>query len=175
MPPCNDEWTKIKFGKIMPRIVAKVSGSIFVGPELCRDEGYLYSAVEYTGEVMKAAFIIGFIRPWMRPYIAWLIPGIRKCKTRKNDLAKVLRPVIDARLEASKQPGYQKPDDMLQWLMDQCEKMGKQPMAERLGHFQTSASFAAIHTTSLVTHNLYGLKRPNLLRLRLTKRTGCAI
>jgi hypothetical protein len=42
MPPCED-WTEVCINQKLVDVVAKVSGRVFVGPELCHDKDYLDS------------------------------------------------------------------------------------------------------------------------------------
>jgi hypothetical protein len=46
LPPCKDFTPVNIYGKLL-RIVAKVSGRIFIGPELCRSEKYIDTASKW--------------------------------------------------------------------------------------------------------------------------------
>jgi hypothetical protein len=48
----------------------------------------------------------------------------------------------------------EKPDDMLQWIMNQQGGKFKEYSTEELARVQLSLSFAAIHTTTLTTTNV---------------------
>ncbi|CCC14927.1 unnamed protein product [Sordaria macrospora k-hell] len=77
-----------------------------------------------------------------------------------------LRPVVDARREKQRK-GEEMDNDMLQWLMDSADQgQGKQhgkwgedtTTTRKLARLQLVISFAAIHTTTLVTtHAVYSL------------------
>ncbi|RDL30469.1 uncharacterized protein BP5553_10347 [Venustampulla echinocandica] len=56
LPDCDKEWIPIKPFHNMLRIVSLVSGRVFVGPELNRNEAYIESTVNYTTSSMMAAF-----------------------------------------------------------------------------------------------------------------------
>ncbi|KAK3401298.1 cytochrome P450 [Sordaria brevicollis] len=148
------------------RIVAKVSGRVFIGPELCHDERYLSAAIGYTVSVMEAQRAVQKMSPWLRPFAAYRLPEVRKLVKWEKDAMGFLQPVVDARREKQRR-GEEMEKDMLQWLMDsadqgqgrQHEKWGADTTTTRkLARLQLAISFAAIHTTTLVTtHAVYSL------------------
>ncbi|KAJ5019546.1 Isoflavone reductase-like protein P3 [Colletotrichum sp. SAR 10_99] len=79
--------------------------------------------------------------------------------TVKVSLTPALGPVVTARRDAMAKADYEKPDDMLQWLIDAQDKSknGSRNDAE-LAIWQLGASFTAIHTTTATATNaLYTL------------------
>lgn len=150
--PQSPSWSEVKINDKLLRIVAMASGRIFIGPELCRDEAYLDAAINYTIDLMTAVHIISFMPVWLRPFLAPFIPQIKKLKQRIDEADAFLRPIVSARREAAKDPDYQKPDDMLQWLIDSQGKFGVKDDKE-LANNQLGISFAAIHTTTLTALN----------------------
>lgn len=148
------------------RIVAKVSGRVFIGPELCHDERYLSAAIGYTVSVMEAQRAVEKMSPWLRPFAARRLKEVRKLMEWEKDAMDFLRPVVESRREKQRR-GEVLEKDMLQWLMDsadqgqgrQHEKWGTDTTTTRkLARLQLGISFAAIHTTTLVTtHAVYSL------------------
>ncbi|GJC82663.1 cytochrome P450 monooxygenase ATR2 [Colletotrichum liriopes] len=68
-----------------------------------------------------------------------------------------LRPVVEARRKAAEGSNYQKPDDMLQWMMESQKKFGQKEDRE-LARYELAISAAAIHTTTVtITNALYTL------------------
>ena len=116
--PQTGSWSEVNINSKLLRIVAMASGRIFVGPELCRDEAYLDAAINYTVDLMTAVHLVAFTPVWLRPIVASFLPQIRKLKTRVQQADDFLRPVVAARRKAAQDPEYQKPDDMLQWIID---------------------------------------------------------
>ncbi|KAM0817245.1 putative Ent-kaurene oxidase [Seiridium cardinale] len=49
-----EDWVRTPIYQKLLRIVAIVSGHVFLGPELCRREGYLYANIDYTVDVFIA-------------------------------------------------------------------------------------------------------------------------
>jgi len=155
--PRSSEWTEVKIMEKLMRIIAMASGRVFVGPELCRNEDYIDSAINYTVDVLKAIQKVSTIPPWIRPFLAPRRPEVRRVQRRITEAVDFLKPIVQSRREASQDPEYQKPDDMLQWMIDAQEKSGDKDN-NNLARYQLAISFAAIHTTSLTaTNTLYTL------------------
>jgi hypothetical protein len=96
MPPCED-WSEVSIYKTLVDVVAKASGRIFVGPELCQDPEYLDSASNYTIDVVHAIEGIKKLRPWLKPFLAPRLPEVRRLHEREEG-SKV--PATDCRGEA---------------------------------------------------------------------------
>ncbi|WYZ35209.1 hypothetical protein EsH8_I_001485 [Colletotrichum jinshuiense] len=155
--PQSGTWTEVKIMEKMMRVIAMASGRVFIGPELCRSEKYLDASINYTIDLMKAVRAVADITPWMRPFLAARKPEVRRVSQRLDEADRFLRPVVTARREAAKNPDYQTPDDMLQWIMEAQTKFGQKDDKE-LARYQLGISFAAIHTTTVTTTNaLYTL------------------
>ncbi|TXC12420.1 hypothetical protein FocTR4_00017268 [Fusarium oxysporum f. sp. cubense] len=115
------------------RIIAMASGRVVVGPELCRNEQYLDAVVNYNIDVMTAAYIVALVPQWIRPFVAPFLPYIKRLDKRLKDATSLLRSVITTRQEAAGNLNTEKPDDMLQWLIDAQsaeEKVDIQKLAE---------------------------------------------
>jgi hypothetical protein len=73
MPPCED-WTEVYINQKLVDVVAKVSGRVFVGPELCQDPEYLDAGSNYTLDLMAAVTVLKKMRPWLKPFLAHRLP-----------------------------------------------------------------------------------------------------
>jgi hypothetical protein len=135
-------------------IMAKVSGRVFVGPELCRNQEYLDAGINYTIELLGAQRAIKQINPWLRPFYAPRLPQVQRLRQRERAARDFLAPVVAARREAEKNPDYQKPEDLLQMFMNRGDDFKVKTPAQ-LGRALLGIIFAAIHTTTLVTTNMY--------------------
>lgn len=92
------------------------------------------------------------MRPWMRPFAASRLPQVRRLDERIKQAHAFMGPVVEARKKAASDPDYQKPDDMLQWLIDAQPKFPDKN-SQNLAKVQLGISFAAIHTTTLTATN----------------------
>nr|QRG28988.1 cytochrome P450 steroid hydroxylase [Curvularia lunata] len=151
LPPCDD-WTEVNINEKLVRIVAKVSGTIFVGPELSSDPEYLDAGCFYTVDLMNAVTAMKKLRPWLKPFLASRTPEIIALRAREKQAERVLRPIVQERIAAkASDPNWQEPDDMLQWMINKSD--GKESVAS-LAKAQLSLIFAAIHTTSMTVTNI---------------------
>jgi len=151
MPQCPD-WTSVNIHQKLLRIVAMVSGRVFIGPELCRSEAYLDASINYTLDVMGAQRAVERMRPWLRPFLASRLPEVKNLDKRIEGAVKFISPVVEARKAIALDPTAEKPDDLLQWLVNAQSKFPDKN-SQNLARVQLGLSFAAIHTTSLTATN----------------------
>lgn len=112
MPADCKDWTPVQINSKLVHTVAKITGRIFVGPELCRNEDYLSPAINYPGEVIAAAQAVKRIRPFLRPWLAPRLREVRKLDETVKKAKTMLEPIIQARREAqADDPDWQQPDD----------------------------------------------------------------
>jgi len=132
-----------------------VSGRIFIGPELCRDEKYIKAAINYTVDVMGSVRAVQTLPNWQRWFRAGWLPEVRDVQKWQKQAMDFLQPVINKRLGDARRLGekYEKPDDALQWLMDGSVRQGKGRDIETIAKAQLGLSFAAIHTTTQTASN----------------------
>lgn len=151
MPPCED-WTEVCINQKLVDVIAKVSGRVFVGPELCQDPEYLDAGSNYTVDLMKAVQAVKQIRPILKPFLAPRTPEVVQLRQREKRATEVLRPIIEERMNGkSKDPNWQEPDDMLQWMIN---RSGGKDSADTITHYQLGLIFAAIHTTTMTATNI---------------------
>ncbi|KAI1100328.1 cytochrome P450 [Jackrogersella minutella] len=161
LPPCED-WTPAVVYQTMLRMVATISGAIFIGPELCRSDDYLKASIGYTLDFINA---VSKLKQW-RGQWRWLgryfTPEVDKLFTERKKAHAFLRPVIEQR-RAAMAAGRELPDDTLQWMLNKVDEFGLSD--DKLAETQLNLSMAAIHTTTLtVTMILYDLVvRPDVI------------
>ena len=151
LPDCPD-WTEITMYKTLVDIIAQVSGRVFVGKELCEDPQYLDCATNYTLNLIDSVTAIKKLRPWLRPLLAPRTPEIRRLRQKEKMATELLFPLVQARQEAAKDPNWEKPDDMTQWMLDRSA--GDNITTEHFAKLQLGLIFAAIHTTSMTSANI---------------------
>ncbi|KAK2017785.1 ent-kaurene oxidase [Colletotrichum eremochloae] len=153
LPDCKD-WSSVQVHPTLLRIVAAGAGRVFVGPELCRDEKYLESSINFTGDVMTARNAVQAMRQWLRPFLAHRLPEVQRLNQHRAEAEEFLRPVIHKRRQMMGDPKYEKPDDLLAWLMEAQVTSGKGSDRD-LAEQQLGIGFAAIHTTTLTGTNAF--------------------
>ncbi|KAI1498295.1 ent-kaurene oxidase [Biscogniauxia marginata] len=161
LPPCDD-WTSVTVYPTILRIVATISGAIFIGPDLCRSEDYLKASMNYTLDFINAVSKLKQWSPWWRWLGRYFTPEVNNLFAERKKAHQFLEPIIKER-RASMKTGKEQPDDTLQWMINKADEFGLND--EKLAETQLNLSMAAIHTTTLtVTMILYDLVvRPDVL------------
>jgi len=148
------EWKPINVNNAMLQIIAIVSGSVFVGPELGRSPVYLDASIQYTVDLFSTA---GELRAWpqfLRPLAAkFFVPGVKKVLGYRESARDFLKPVIEER-KRIRAAGEDEPNDVLQWMIAKSDKLGIKDVGD-LADAQLMLSLGAIHTTTMGATNLF--------------------
>lgn len=94
---CED-WTPIPVYAKMARIVALLSGRVFVERPLSREEEWIQASIMFTFSSMQARLAITAYHEWARGIVAYFLPEIKKVKEFKQRGAQLLQPIVDAHL-----------------------------------------------------------------------------
>lgn len=148
--PSGSAWEELDINHALLRIVAMVSGRVFIGAENCRKEEYIEPAINYTVDVMAAQRAVQSLRPWLRPFLANRLPQVQRLDRRIEELRQFLEPVIAAR----KGPDGESYNDMLSWLVKELPNFTDYN-SQNIPKVQLGLSFAAIHTTALTATNAF--------------------
>ncbi|OAA63267.1 ent-kaurene oxidase [Niveomyces insectorum RCEF 264] len=148
MPACDD-WAPVNINEVLLRMVAIISGHVFVGPELCRRPEYLDAAVHFTTDITMAVPIVKRWTRLVRPLAKYFEPQLAKVEAHRARMREFLRPVIAER-QARRARGEPVPEDTLQWMLDKTDAEGITDVAE-LTNMQLLLTMAAIHTMTLTT------------------------
>jgi hypothetical protein len=96
--PCED-WTPVVLYGAMARVVALLSGRVFVGRPLSRNEEWINASINYTMDAVKAQHAIAKWPVYLRDIVAPFLPEIRGVKQYGARGAKLLAPILKATLE----------------------------------------------------------------------------
>ncbi|KXH34975.1 ent-kaurene oxidase [Colletotrichum simmondsii] len=153
--PCP-EWKEVVLYEKLLKMVAVISGRVFIGPELCHKEEYLDASTMFVIDLFQAAAKIKRWPKFLRFIGKHYVPEIKKLAEHRRRAAQVLIPVIEARKRLHKED-TEIPEDMLQWFIVKSSKFGM-GRNEQLAETQLSLSVVAIHTTTMAaTHTLYDI------------------
>ena len=144
--PCAD-WTEINVSQKLVRIVAIVSGSVFLGPELCRRKEYLHASIDFTVDMFIA---IAALKRWPEPFrvaAKYWIPQLKTVNQHRRRVHEFLVPVLQER-RVLRGNCEEPPKDMLQWLLDKSDKFNVRT-DEELAETQLILGTAAIHATTM--------------------------
>ncbi len=167
IPGCQD-WTSINMNRTLLHIVSLVSGRIFVGLPLSRDEEWTTACISYTLDLLNAGRALRARSYWGKVLAVKLgtVPEVKKVENLHNVARKLIVPIIEERetMQARGLDG-EIPEDMITWIMEQGGKGGSLIPYKDQAWIQLLASLAAIHTTTLTTTNfMYDLvSRPEYL------------
>jgi len=157
-PPCEG-WTSINLHEKLLRIVSQASARIFVGPPLNRDSKWLECTEKFATDAMIGGERLKLWRPFLRPLAQYFIPELRSVRADHAEAYRLLRPVLEARTNAAKKDGYEKPNDMLQWIQDRVATNQDVSIDfKEIAKIQVLTATAAIHTTRLaIIHAIFDL------------------
>ncbi|KAJ9142628.1 Cytochrome P450 [Pleurostoma richardsiae] len=155
-PECKD-WTCVKVQPFALRTIARTSGRAFVGPSINRKEEWMDTSINFAVHIFLAVVKLQFFPEWLRPIGQYFITDLRKIKQDIERAKKMLQPVIEERIRDVDCPGYQKPDDLIQWLLDTMPKEEHTDFYAQ-AELQLILSAASIHTTNnLLVDSIYDL------------------
>lgn len=145
-PECKD-WTPVKFQPFSLRCVARTSGRAFVGPSICRQEAWMDTSINFAVHIFLALCKLQFFPAWLRPLGQYLVSDLAKIRQDTAKAQEMLIPIIEERLRDMDCPGYQKADDLIQWLLDALPEEDSRDYHAQ-AELQLILSAASIHTTS---------------------------
>lgn len=155
-PECKD-WTPVKFQPFSLRCIARTSGRAFVGPSVCRNEAWMDTSINFAVHIFLALVKLQFFPAWLRPIGQYLVSDLGKIRQDTVNAKQMLIPIIEERLRDMECPGYQKSDDLVQWLLDALPE-GERHDYQAQAELQLILSAASIHTTNnLVVDCIYDL------------------
>ncbi|KAI0640040.1 cytochrome P450 [Trametes polyzona] len=145
IPATTDDWVEVNLMGVVLQMVARLSGRVFVGLPLCRNQEYLDLAIRFTIDVVRDRDMLNKWPQVLKPYISRCYSLARRCLKRNEEL---LRGEIAERRAMMDKRGdnwVDKPNDLLQWFLDAETTNGRfDTIADRV----MAINFAAIHTSS---------------------------
>ncbi|KAF2756144.1 cytochrome P450 [Pseudovirgaria hyperparasitica] len=158
MPNCQGNWVELDIVPKLARIVSHISARIFLGPADCRNEEWVETTTQYTENLFVTGFILRLVPKILRPLVAPLLPSFWGLKRNVSACRRIVGHIIQTRrdLEAQSGPGYQRPNDVLQWMMDAANT--REAEVGNLCQRVLVLSLSSIHTTALtMSQALYDL------------------
>ncbi|KAK3367922.1 cytochrome P450 [Podospora didyma] len=120
IPPCKGEWVSVDLSMIMTRLISRLTSRVWVGKELSRNNEWHTVNIATTENIFITALALRCLPPALHPVVAAVIPTRRRIRQGMGRVQSFLVPVIKERRRRQAEEGklYEKPDDVLQWLMD---------------------------------------------------------
>ena len=120
--PCED-WTPISLYGKMTRIVALLSGRVFVGRPLSREEEWIQATVMYTFYSMQAKDAVNAYHPYLRSIVAPFIPELQSLKKFRRRGAELFMPILQQQLAKEDNEKIRRDDNddeqgnMIAWML----------------------------------------------------------
>ena len=154
---CNTEWTEVKIGDIILRIIARISARTFVGLPLCRNEEWLDTSIHYTENLFMTAFALRMSPVFLHPIMVWFLPSYYRVHHNLKVAKKLIVPLVKRYAANTASDGENDDRTVLKWMMGMAQDANEADPA-KLAHRQLLLSLASIHTTGMATtHTIYDL------------------
>ncbi|EWZ87340.1 hypothetical protein FOWG_09227 [Fusarium oxysporum f. sp. lycopersici MN25] len=145
----SQEWREVKLWPAVQRIFTRGLNRVLVGFPLCRDEAFLETmrrfAIDMPFQGLFITLVPKVLRPIFAPLISWnarrdIEAGIRYCT-----------PIIQNFLKANRNPTQEKPNNILQWIIEASAATGdpSQLDAHRIGHRMMILNFNLVQGGSI--------------------------
>lgn len=150
----------------MVRIICRVTGRIFVGPQMNRNEEWIQTSTTFTRDAFAGATELKTWSWWLRPFCRFFIPEFIRIRKHNEVARKFIDPIVRKRSREEKLEGYTKPDDSIEWVRDSLSANAKNDLAYQ-ANFQLVIGAASIHTTTqMITNTIYDLlARPEYIEI----------
>lgn len=158
IPKDLDVWKNVSLYHIVLRIVSRISARVFLGNPACRNEEWLDTSIQYTENVFGTVMLLRRLPKFVHPIVAHCLPSYWHLHSNLRTAKRIISPMVNQRRadQAKNDPSYEKPNDLLQWMMDAANENDGQP--DKLSHRQLLLSLASIHTTTMsAAHAMYDL------------------
>ncbi|KAL5946974.1 hypothetical protein ACKVV1_000047 [Pyricularia oryzae] len=153
----SEQWTEFSVYRRVMEIVAVVSGSIFIGPELCRNKEWLEIGIRFTIDLFHAATALKVYPRFLRPVAKYWCPEVFAVHRHTSKAAELLMPVIENRRGLRDKDPSIVSNDLIHWLVNKAPKWGKDT-TEFLVHSELQLTMASLNnTTAAITHFLYDI------------------
>lgn len=150
----------------MLRLIVITIGRVFVGPGMNRNEEWIQASLDFVNGIFAGGWKLKRYSLFMRPFAArYLVPEIRQVWRSQATARRLLVPIMQRRKTEQQNPDHQKPSDMIQWLMDNNDKLTEPRSLDNLAELCLVVVFAALHTsTQTLTHIILDLAaRPDYI------------
>lgn len=153
-----NDWTPVKVFPNINRMVAMVSGRIFLGKILSRQEEWVSISTQWSNDVFALLRRTARYPTWIRDYVTPYFSETQKVLEQRKRAKNFLSPSFEEQLHAKRQ-GLPPPDEeesLATWMMKYLTPQHMQ--VESLVRHQLGISWASVHTSTLaLTQIIYDL------------------
>ncbi|KEQ98169.1 hypothetical protein AUEXF2481DRAFT_36669 [Aureobasidium subglaciale EXF-2481] len=139
--PDSEDWTAVPVVDCITRIVARVSGRMFGGPELSRNDEWVMTSIRFALNGFAAAQKLKLWPEVLKPFAAPFISELKAIREDYRSAEKAALPILEQRKTSNK-----KANDLLTWMAENAR--GEEAELKFVSHILLKVSFAAIHTSA---------------------------
>ncbi|EKG20893.1 Cytochrome P450 [Macrophomina phaseolina MS6] len=151
--PATKEWTPIQFFPVAPQLTARLSGRVFLGESLCRNEEWLDVSIKYTIDSFFAVRALRMWPPLLRRVAHHFLPEMKVVREEVKTARRIIEAEVAerrrARFEAEVAGAPLQSSDAIDWFDDVAGDREYSILQS-----QMMLSVAAIHTTSVTLMQL---------------------
>ncbi|RAL09203.1 cytochrome P450 [Aspergillus homomorphus CBS 101889] len=158
VPRCQYKWISPNIYKLVLKLVSRATARFTVGDDLCRNGLWLEAVPSYTTDILATIILLRPVPQFLRPIVARVLPSLRRARKQARwAQQELLIPMIESRrYKEVNETDYQKPDDLLQWIMDTAESNFDRDPANIAKALMSTIALSIVHPiTNLVTHAVY--------------------
>jgi ent-kaurene oxidase len=168
----DDGWVEFQPYQALGRISARIGAEAIVGPEFCKNEGWLDISFNYTESrefaskfegcdsfsltvhsVFRTIVVLRFLPGWAQGLVCYLLPSYWQGQKHIKNAQALLGPKIQDLMERNDAGKWMPSDDsaddlnILSWLSHMAKGRDRNPRV--IAHVQVLVALAAVHTTLL--------------------------
>lgn len=134
MSPCKDDWAIVDLNTVLTRVISRLTSRVWVGKDLARNDDWHTVNLKTTEQIFMTALILKGLPSVLHPVVTPLLPMRRKLKKCIAEVHSYLIPEIEKRIRTwqtdgeKKEGGGEKPEDVLQWMLEAAEGEEKDPV-----------------------------------------------
>ncbi|KAI0996593.1 Cytochrome P450 monooxygenase [Podosphaera aphanis] len=145
--PCED-WNSFSLYPTCAKIVSLLSGRVFVGRPLSRNQEWVDASINFTFQIVKVKNAIAKWPYWTRRFVAHRLKECRDLMKLRERGAELLKPLVDMQLSKHGNEKLYGDDGeevgtVISWILAR-----KKLDIEDIVIYQQNLTFAAIHTTT---------------------------
>ncbi|EOO02406.1 putative cytochrome p450 protein [Phaeoacremonium minimum UCRPA7] len=137
------EWTEAQVYSLASKVVTRVSNRMMVGPDLCRNDEFLFYSGAFTKATFDSAAMLRNMPSLLKPLMMYFMTDHMK---QQQIARKCLVPIIKERLSImeNRHDAKDMPNDALQWLLEisPADKRDPEILLQRMLHINVTAIHA---------------------------------
>ena len=114
-PRQDAEWHTTALPSTLLTLIARVSSRVFLGEQVCRDEGWLKVTRGYTVDGFRAAEALRLWPAPMRPIVHWFLPSCQRARAHVREARHIIYGVLEKRRLEKSRGGTTRCDDAVEW------------------------------------------------------------